>query len=104
VLRVVPQAENSLLNRFHPSIASKTPAVVFGDDDKRIEEESLRIGLAKWSCGSADRAVGAMGRRFWPSKTGIEYHTSGRMQDLNFVNLSHMDNVLLCLSTAFVSR
>jgi hypothetical protein len=50
---------------------------MFGDDDKRMNEESLKIAFAKWCCGNANRAVGAMGRRFWASKTGIEYHTSG---------------------------
>eukprot|EP00614_Pseudopedinella_elastica_P009289 CAMPEP_0172594540 /NCGR_PEP_ID=MMETSP1068-20121228/13956_1 /TAXON_ID=35684 /ORGANISM="Pseudopedinella elastica, Strain CCMP716" /LENGTH=1535 /DNA_ID=CAMNT_0013392633 /DNA_START=209 /DNA_END=4816 /DNA_ORIENTATION=- len=96
--RVVPFPVNSLMNRFHPSVAPKTRAVLFCDDDKRIPEASLRIGLAKWCCGNADRAVGAIGRRFWPSKTGIEYHTSGRMQDMQMVIPSGMilDGAYLC--------
>jgi len=84
-VRIVCFDTNSLLNRFHPRVAPKTRAVVFGDDDKRMAEASLRIGYLKWCCGNADRAVGGIGRRFWASKTGIEYHTSGRMQDIQMV-------------------
>ena len=84
-LRIVCFDTNSLLNRFHPRVAPKTRAIVFGDDDKRMAEASLRIGYLKWCCGNADRAVGGIGRRFWASKTGIEYHTSGRMQDIQMV-------------------
>ena len=80
LFRVEAFDDNSLLNRFHPRVAPRTAAVTFSDDDKLLTVDSVRVGLAKWCCGNADRAVGAIGRRFWPSKTGIEYHTSGRMQ------------------------
>ena len=61
----------------------------------------MKLGLTRRlllrCCGNADRAVGAIGRRFWPSRTGIEYHTSGRMQDIQMVRSRYQDPVLRCL-------
>jgi len=84
-LRIVCFDTNSLLNRFHPRVAPKTRAIVFGDDDRGMVEASLRIGYLKWCCGNADRAVGVIGRRFGASKSGITYHANTRMHDLQMV-------------------
>jgi hypothetical protein len=50
-LRVIPFEENSLLNRFHPSLAIKTEAVVYlDDDDAPPSVTTLRLGFATWRC------------------------------------------------------
>jgi hypothetical protein len=50
-IRVVNFEVNSLLNRFHPSLAVETAAVVFlDDDDKPLPLELLKVGYATWKC------------------------------------------------------
>ena len=69
-----------------PSPAARMhQGMVLSDDDTRIDETTLRVGFAKGCCGNADRAVGVLGRRFWPSTTGIEYLATARNSDFHMV-------------------
>jgi hypothetical protein len=43
---VLPQARNSLNNRFHPSLPIRTRSVLIADDDVLATEQQIRAALA----------------------------------------------------------